>query len=87
MPTAGRISRNHQPELSSASNAAAAQGVVRVFNHIRATSAKSRPCIFNLPVEDPQGDLLSSRVSDCLATPLALASSWKHKGALGALLN
>src|ERR1700730_5526072 len=24
---------------------------------------------------------LSSRVSDCLATPLALASSWKSKGA------
>ena len=29
----------------------------------------------------PQGDPLSSRVSDCLATPLALASSWKSKGA------
>jgi AraC-like DNA-binding protein len=30
---------------------------------------------------------LSSRVSDCLATPLALASPWKSKGAaLGALL-
>src|SRR5271169_2192962 len=28
-----------------------------------------------------QGDPLSSRVSDCLATPLALASSWKSKGA------
>jgi hypothetical protein len=25
--------------------------------------------------------VLSSRVSDCLATPLALASSWKSKGA------
>ena len=35
----------------------------------------------------PQGDPLSSRVSDCLATPLALASPWKSKGAaLGALL-
>ena len=33
----------------------------------------------------PQGDSLSSRVSDCLATR-ALASSWKSKGALGALL-
>jgi hypothetical protein len=29
----------------------------------------------------PQGDPLSSRVSDRLATPLALASSWKSKGA------
>src|SRR5580704_12991394 len=29
----------------------------------------------------PQGDPLSSRVSDCLATPLALASSWKSEGA------
>jgi hypothetical protein len=29
----------------------------------------------------PQGDPLSSRVSDCLATPLALANSWKSKGA------
>src|SRR5271168_1825085 len=29
----------------------------------------------------PQGDPLSSRVSDCLATPLSLASSWKSKGA------
>jgi hypothetical protein len=29
----------------------------------------------------PQGDPLSSRVTDCLATPLALASSWKSKGA------
>ena len=29
----------------------------------------------------PQGDPLSSRVRDCLATPLALASSWKSKGA------
>src|SRR5580692_1201733 len=29
----------------------------------------------------PQGEPLSSRVSDCLATPLALASSWKSKGA------
>src|ERR1700683_4346834 len=29
----------------------------------------------------PQRDPLSSRVSDCLATPLALASSWKSKGA------
>jgi hypothetical protein len=29
----------------------------------------------------PQGDPLSSRVSDCLATPLALASFWKSKGA------
>src|ERR1700722_1299106 len=29
----------------------------------------------------PQGDPLSSRVSDCLATPMALASSWKSKGA------
>src|ERR1700733_13844049 len=29
----------------------------------------------------PQGDPLSSRVSDCLATPLALASSWKSRGA------
>src|ERR1700736_217065 len=29
----------------------------------------------------PQGDPLSSRVSDCLATPLALASSWKSKAA------
>jgi hypothetical protein len=30
---------------------------------------------------------LSSRVSDCLATPLALAGPWKSKGAaLGALL-
>src|SRR5579864_63905 len=34
----------------------------------------------------PKGDPLSSRVSDCLAIPLALASSWKSKGALGALL-
>src|SRR6266481_2795665 len=34
----------------------------------------------------PQGDPLSSRVSDCLATPLALASSWKSKGAARALL-
>ena len=31
---------------------------------------------------DLQGRLpLSSRVSDCLATPLAFASSWKSKGA------
>src|ERR1700730_1179746 len=29
----------------------------------------------------PQGDPLSSRVSDCLATPLALTSSWKSKDA------
>src|ERR1700688_1345635 len=29
----------------------------------------------------PQGDPLSSRVIDCVATPLALASSWKSKGA------
>jgi hypothetical protein len=29
----------------------------------------------------PQGNPLSSRVSDCLATPLALASSSKSKGA------
>jgi hypothetical protein len=29
----------------------------------------------------PQGDPLSSRVSDCLATALALANSWKSKGA------
>src|SRR5579864_2464334 len=34
----------------------------------------------------PKGDPLSSRVRDCLAIPLALASSWKSKGALGALL-
>jgi hypothetical protein len=34
----------------------------------------------------PKGDPLSSRVSDCLATPLALACSWKSKGAHGALL-
>ena len=34
----------------------------------------------------PKGDPLSSRVSDCLATPLALACSWKSKGAYGALL-
>jgi len=35
----------------------------------------------------PQSDPSSSRVSDCLATPLALASSWKSNGArLGALL-
>ena len=35
----------------------------------------------------PQGELhLSSRVSDCHATPLALVSSWKSKGALGVLL-
>jgi hypothetical protein len=33
----------------------------------------------------PKGDPLSSGVSDCLATPQALASSWKSKGALGAL--
>src|SRR5450631_1092351 len=29
----------------------------------------------------PQGDPLTSRVSDCLATPLALASSWKSTDA------
>jgi hypothetical protein len=34
----------------------------------------------------PKGEPLSSRVSDCLATPLALPSSWESKGALGALL-
>ncbi len=34
----------------------------------------------------PKGDPLSSRVSDCLTTPLALACSWKSKGAHGALL-
>ena len=35
----------------------------------------------------PQGDPLSSRVSDCLATPLALASSWKSKGAARRIVN
>src|ERR1700689_5736816 len=30
---------------------------------------------------DLRATLLSSRVIDCLATPLALASSWKSKGA------
>jgi hypothetical protein len=33
----------------------------------------------------PKGDPLSSGVSDCLATPQTLASSWKSKGTLGAL--
>ncbi len=35
----------------------------------------------NLRIFRPQGDPLSSRVSDCLTTPLALASSSKSKGA------
>jgi len=38
-------------------------------------------CGGNRRIFRPQGDPLSSRVSDCLATPLALASSWKSKGA------
>src|SRR5438270_12771316 len=35
----------------------------------------------NRRISRPQRDPLSSRVNDCLATPLALASSWKSKGA------
>src|SRR5882762_4164904 len=54
IPTAGRILRNRQPASSSAFNAAPAQGVVRVFNQTPVPlPPKRRPCISNLPAEDP----------------------------------
>src|SRR6267378_151614 len=54
IPTAGRILRNRQPASSSAFNAAAAQDVVRVFNQTPVPlPPKRRPCISNLPAEDP----------------------------------
>src|SRR5882762_11185595 len=70
IPTAGRILRNRQPASSSAFNAAEAQGVVRVFNQTPVPlPPKRRPCISNLPAEDPLALCEVDRDKASLALP------------------
>src|SRR5882762_6780864 len=70
IPTAGRILRNRQPASSSAFNAAAAQGVRRVFNQTPVPLLpKRRPCISNLPAEDPLALCEVDRDNASLALP------------------
>ena len=62
--------RNRQPASSSAFNAAAAQGVVRVFNQTPVPlPPKRRPCISNLPAEDPLALCEVDRDKASLALP------------------
>jgi len=73
IPTAGRILRNRQPASSSAFNAAAAQGVVRVLTKHPCHSAKEKTMHLQSPCRRPLALCEVDRDKASLALPEGVA--------------